>query len=76
MGYGEVAPGAMAAIAPAALSPSGQPRCLNEPFGGVVRESLGTERTALGSALDLMGGLRIMSRVMIRQNGAGWRHQT
>ena len=64
MGYGEVAPGAMAAIAPAALSPSGQPRCLNETLREVLRESLGTERTALGPALDHMGRLRIMFLVM------------
>ena len=76
MGYGEVAPGAMAAIAPAALSPSGQPRCLNETLRELPTESLGTERTALGPALDLMGGLRIMFDVMIRQDGAGWWHQT
>ena len=76
MGYGEVAPGAMAAIAPAALSPSGQPRCLNETLRELLQDPLGTERMALGSALDLVGGLRIMFYVMIRQNGAGWRHQT
>ena len=76
MGYGEAAPGAMLAIAPAVLSPSGQRRTLNEPFAMRLQKFLGAERLALGSALHPTGGLRIMFAVMIRQNGADWRHQT
>ena len=70
MGGGEVAPDAMAAIASAALSPSGQPRTLNESLHEMLPESLGTARPALGRALDPMGGLGIMWYVTCRPTGA------
>ena len=76
MGYGEAAPGAMLAIAPAVLSPSGQRRTLNEPFAMRLQKFLGAERLALGSAVHLMGGLGIMFDVTWLQSGARWRHQT
>ena len=65
MGGGEVAPDAMAAIASAALSPSGQPRTLNESCVKWQVLALGAESPALGRALDPMGGLGIMFDVMI-----------
>ena len=76
MGYGEAAPGAMLAIAPAVLSPSGQRRTLSEPFAMRVQKFLGAERLALGSAVHLMGGLRIMFLIMWLQSDARWRRKS
>ena len=76
MGYGEAAPGAMLAIAPAVLSPSGQRRTLNEPLRTTLQESLGTVRSACSRAVHPTGGLRIMCGVTWLQSGARWRHQT
>ena len=57
-------------VASVALSPSGQPRTLNESLREVLHAPLGTARTALGRALDPMGGLGIMFDVTCRPTGA------